>query len=55
MVYRKGKGGGNSHLRSGSQLLFAMEERALVTEARDCVWAEILSGPWMVHRNIIEK
>ena len=37
LVNSKGKGGANSHLRSLSQLLFAMEERALAAAARGCV------------------
>jgi hypothetical protein len=37
LVNSKGKGGANSHLRSLSQLLFAMEERALKAAAHGCV------------------
>jgi hypothetical protein len=45
----------NSHLRSLSQLLFAMEERVLVAADRGCLWAKISTGPRMVHSNVIER
>ncbi len=56
MVLRKMKGGKHSDQRSWSLLLFGMEVRVLVAAARGCVCgAEISTGPWMVHSNVIEK